>query len=131
MLQSGRLLVADAAYSSRDETFRVRARFNAHALRTFSLFLSFSLPPSPFPSLLFFFYASSLPTDDRCPPTSLRPSVAFALSCIANRIPSFCSFFLQGGGGSGGAAGGLKFTVADTCDRIKEEFSFIQSQYHT
>ncbi|XP_032668426.1 protein groucho isoform X2 [Odontomachus brunneus] len=36
-----------------------------------------------------------------------------------------------GGGGSGGAAGGLKFTVADTCDRIKEEFSFIQSQYHT
>ncbi|EFN89780.1 Transducin-like enhancer protein 3 [Harpegnathos saltator] len=38
---------------------------------------------------------------------------------------------VSGGGGSGGAAGGLKFTVADTCDRIKEEFSFIQSQYHT
>ncbi|XP_025162369.1 protein groucho isoform X7 [Harpegnathos saltator] len=50
---------------------------------------------------------------------------------MANRIPSFSRFFLQGGGGSGGAAGGLKFTVADTCDRIKEEFSFIQSQYHT
>ncbi|XP_071645118.1 protein groucho isoform X6 [Temnothorax longispinosus] len=36
-----------------------------------------------------------------------------------------------GGGGSGGAAGGLKFTVADTCERIKEEFNFIQQQYHS
>ncbi|KOC69565.1 Protein groucho [Habropoda laboriosa] len=42
-------------------------------------------------------------------------------------------FFLlfQGGGGSGGAAGGLKFTVADTCERIKEEFNFIQQQNHS
>lgn len=38
---------------------------------------------------------------------------------------------LQGGGGSGGAAGGLKFTVADTCERIKEEFNFIQQQNHS
>ncbi|KAF7390995.1 hypothetical protein HZH66_009475 [Vespula vulgaris] len=37
----------------------------------------------------------------------------------------------KGGGGSGGAAGGLKFTVADTCERIKEEFNFIQQQYHS
>ncbi|XP_066599110.1 protein groucho-like isoform X6 [Prorops nasuta] len=36
-----------------------------------------------------------------------------------------------GGGGSGGAAGALKFTVADTCERIKEEFNFIQQQYHS
>ncbi|XP_029044355.1 protein groucho isoform X5 [Osmia bicornis bicornis] len=36
-----------------------------------------------------------------------------------------------GGGGSGGAAGGLKFTVADTCERIKEEFNFIQQQNHS
>uniref|UniRef100_A0A0C9RFM7 Gro_2 protein n=1 Tax=Fopius arisanus TaxID=64838 RepID=A0A0C9RFM7_9HYME len=36
-----------------------------------------------------------------------------------------------GGGGSGTAAGGLKFTVADTCERIKEEFNFIQQQYHS
>ncbi|KAL0105267.1 hypothetical protein PUN28_016724 [Cardiocondyla obscurior] len=36
-----------------------------------------------------------------------------------------------GGGGSGGAASGLKFTVADTCERIKEEFNFIQQQYHS
>lgn len=51
---------------------------------------------------------------------------------IANRILSFLlPFFLQGGGGSGGAAGGLKFTVADTCERIKEEFNFIQQQYHS
>lgn len=51
---------------------------------------------------------------------------------IANRIRSFSlPFFLQGGGGSGGAAGGLKFTVADTCERIKEEFNFIQQQYHS
>lgn len=58
----------------------------------------------------------------------------------ANRIPSsyvsfpsFSFFFLclQGGGGSGGAAGGLKFTVADTCERIKEEFNFIQQQNHS
>ncbi|KAL2713879.1 Protein groucho [Vespula squamosa] len=41
------------------------------------------------------------------------------------------SAILQGGGGSGGAAGGLKFTVADTCERIKEEFNFIQQQYHS
>lgn len=40
-------------------------------------------------------------------------------------------FLLQGGGGSGGAAGGLKFTVADTCERIKEEFNFIQQQNHS
>lgn len=26
--------------------------------------------------------------------------------------------------------GQLKFTVADTCDRIKEEFNFLQAQYH-
>lgn len=37
----------------------------------------------------------------------------------------------QGGGGSSGSAAGLKFTVADTCERIKEEFNFIQQQYHT
>ncbi|XP_046598850.1 protein groucho isoform X1 [Neodiprion lecontei] len=36
-----------------------------------------------------------------------------------------------GGGSAAGAAGGLKFTVADTCERIKEEFSFIQQQYHS
>ncbi|XP_063981921.1 protein groucho isoform X2 [Diachasmimorpha longicaudata] len=36
-----------------------------------------------------------------------------------------------GGGGSGTAAGGLKFTVADTCERIKEEFNFMQQQYHS
>ncbi|XP_024938887.1 transducin-like enhancer protein 3-A isoform X21 [Cephus cinctus] len=36
-----------------------------------------------------------------------------------------------GSGGSSGAAGGLKFTVADTCERIKEEFNFIQQQYHS
>ncbi|XP_053977000.1 protein groucho-like isoform X3 [Hylaeus volcanicus] len=36
-----------------------------------------------------------------------------------------------GGGGSGGAAGGIKFTVADTCERIKEEFNFIQQQNHS
>nr|XP_012140756.1 PREDICTED: transducin-like enhancer protein 3 isoform X2 [Megachile rotundata] len=36
-----------------------------------------------------------------------------------------------GGGGSGGAAGALKFTVADTCERIKEEFNFIQQQNHS
>ncbi|XP_015591330.1 protein groucho isoform X6 [Cephus cinctus] len=37
----------------------------------------------------------------------------------------------SGSGGSSGAAGGLKFTVADTCERIKEEFNFIQQQYHS
>lgn len=25
----------------------------------------------------------------------------------------------------------FKFTVAESCDRIKEEFSFLQAQYHT
>ena len=24
----------------------------------------------------------------------------------------------------------LKFTISDTCDRIKEEFNFLQTQYH-
>ncbi len=24
----------------------------------------------------------------------------------------------------------FKFTVAESCDRIKEEFSFLQAQYH-
>ncbi|XP_043276847.1 protein groucho isoform X2 [Venturia canescens] len=38
---------------------------------------------------------------------------------------------MRGGGGSSGAAGGLKFTVADTCERIKEEFNYIQQQYHS
>ncbi|XP_042872057.1 protein groucho-like isoform X5 [Penaeus indicus] len=28
------------------------------------------------------------------------------------------------------APGQLKFTIAETCDRIKEEFNFLQSQYH-
>ncbi|XP_066944748.1 transducin-like enhancer protein 3 isoform X3 [Macrobrachium rosenbergii] len=27
--------------------------------------------------------------------------------------------------------GQLKFTIAETCDRIKEEFNFLQTQYHT
>lgn len=36
-----------------------------------------------------------------------------------------------GGGGSGGAAGGLKFTVDATCERIKEEFNYMQQQYHS
>ncbi|XP_033225338.1 protein groucho-like isoform X1 [Belonocnema kinseyi] len=36
-----------------------------------------------------------------------------------------------GGGGGGGAAGGLKFTVDATCERIKEEFNYIQQQYHS
>ncbi|KAJ9597657.1 hypothetical protein L9F63_011491, partial [Diploptera punctata] len=27
--------------------------------------------------------------------------------------------------------GQLKFTVAETCERIKEEFNFLQAQYHT
>lgn len=27
--------------------------------------------------------------------------------------------------------GQLKFTVVETCERIKEEFNFLQAQYHT
>ncbi|KAF4527511.1 hypothetical protein B566_EDAN016208, partial [Ephemera danica] len=27
--------------------------------------------------------------------------------------------------------GQLKFTVSETCERIKEEFNFLQAQYHT
>jgi groucho len=27
--------------------------------------------------------------------------------------------------------GQLKFTVAETCERIKEEFNFLQAQYHS
>lgn len=87
----GKLLVADAAYSSR---VRSAHGFNAH-VRVY--------PPS-------------------------RPHCHVY---VANWIPSTPFFFLQGGGGSGGAAGGLKFTVADTCERIKEEFNFIQQQYHS
>ncbi|KAF6210653.1 hypothetical protein GE061_013760 [Apolygus lucorum] len=34
----------------------------------------------------------------------------------------------EGGAGSGGQ---LKFTIAETCERIKEEFNFLQAQYHT
>lgn len=91
----GRLLVADAAYSSR---VRSAHGFNAHV----------------------------------CAYPLSRPHCRVY---IANWISSFPQppvfFFLQGGGGSGGAAGGLKFTVADTCERIKEEFNFIQQQYHS
>lgn len=28
-------------------------------------------------------------------------------------------------------SGQLKYSVAETCDRIKEEFNFLQTQYHT
>ncbi|KAE8749726.1 hypothetical protein FOCC_FOCC003466, partial [Frankliniella occidentalis] len=42
---------------------------------------------------------------------------------IAN--PPHDSFVLQGP-----PPGQLKFTVADTCERIKEEFNFLQQQYH-
>lgn len=28
-------------------------------------------------------------------------------------------------------AGPIKFTIADTLERIKEEFNFLQAQYHT
>ncbi|KAL1139934.1 hypothetical protein AAG570_006911 [Ranatra chinensis] len=34
----------------------------------------------------------------------------------------------EGGAGQGGQ---LKFTIAETCERIKEEFNFLQAQYHT
>lgn len=59
--------------------------------------------------------------------------LATALSCMLIEFPPpiFFLFLFQGGGGSGGAAGGLKFTVADTCERIKEEFNFIQQQNHS
>ncbi|XP_014275610.1 protein groucho isoform X3 [Halyomorpha halys] len=33
--------------------------------------------------------------------------------------------------GSAGQGGQLKFTIAETCERIKEEFNFLQAQYHT
>ncbi|KOX76731.1 Protein groucho [Melipona quadrifasciata] len=72
---------------------------------------------------------------------ALHPSLALQALPLPLRQPSRSSFipgcppllaFLSsGGGGSGGAAGGLKFTVADTCERIKEEFNFIQQQNHS
>jgi len=34
-------------------------------------------------------------------------------------------FIFQGGPGSG-----LKLSINDTCERIKEEFNYIQNQYH-
>uniref|UniRef100_A0A023FBU7 Putative transducin-like enhancer of split protein n=1 Tax=Triatoma infestans TaxID=30076 RepID=A0A023FBU7_TRIIF len=34
-------------------------------------------------------------------------------------------------GGCGGQGGQPKFTIAETCERIKEEFNFLQAQYHT
>ncbi|XP_075216976.1 TLE family member transcriptional corepressor groucho isoform X3 [Lycorma delicatula] len=34
-------------------------------------------------------------------------------------------------GGAQPPAGQLKFTIAETCERIKEEFNFLQAQYHT
>ena len=34
--------------------------------------------------------------------------------------------FIQGAPGSS-----LKMGIAETCERIKEEFNFIQNQYHT
>ncbi|XP_024082804.1 protein groucho isoform X3 [Cimex lectularius] len=34
----------------------------------------------------------------------------------------------EGGAGQGGQ---LKFTIAESCERIKEEFNFLQAQYHT
>ncbi|KAK0088865.1 hypothetical protein PV325_010462 [Microctonus aethiopoides] len=39
----------------------------------------------------------------------------------------------RGAGGSGGTAGSRAsgFMVAETCERIKEEFNFIQQQYHS
>ncbi|KAK9506558.1 hypothetical protein O3M35_008466 [Rhynocoris fuscipes] len=33
--------------------------------------------------------------------------------------------------GCGGQGGQPKFTIAETCERIKEEFNFLQAQYHT
>lgn len=35
------------------------------------------------------------------------------------------------GAGGPGAGGGLKFSINETCDRIKEEFGFLQTQYHS
>ena len=34
-------------------------------------------------------------------------------------------------GGPGGPGGPMKFGIAETCERIKEEFNMIQNQYHT
>ncbi|XP_039291498.1 protein groucho isoform X3 [Nilaparvata lugens] len=34
-------------------------------------------------------------------------------------------------GGAPPPGGQLKFTIAETCERIKEEFNFLQAQYHT
>lgn len=36
--------------------------------------------------------------------------------------------YLQGPPPQGGQ---IKFTIADTLERIKEEFNFLQAQYHT
>ncbi|KAG5310009.1 GROU protein, partial [Acromyrmex insinuator] len=57
------------------------------------------------------------------PPSDFEPAAASSVVLFP--------LAAKGGGGSGGAAGGLKFTVADTCERIKEEFNFIQQQYHS
>ena len=38
----------------------------------------------------------------------------------------FMLLFFQGGGG-----GPLKLGITETCERIKEEFNFIQNQYHS
>ncbi|KAL6439899.1 hypothetical protein ACFW04_004131 [Cataglyphis niger] len=61
-----------------------------------------------------------------CPTIHHKYFQSLAVNAVAVELK-----ILFGGGGSGGAAGGLKFTVADTCERIKEEFNFIQQQYHS
>jgi hypothetical protein len=46
---------------------------------------------------------------------------------VERTIGHRCCLYLQG---PPPPPGQLKFTVADTCDRIKEEFNFLQAQYH-
>ncbi|XP_063853741.1 protein groucho-like isoform X1 [Scylla paramamosain] len=54
-----------------------------------------------------------------------RPPGASVGSPLIHRPPS-----AQGPPAPPTGPGQLKFTIAETCDRIKEEFNFLQSQYH-
>lgn len=64
---------------------------------------------------------------------AIRRSLCLFLALLKKRrnrcINLFLIFFLlQGPPPQGGQ---IKFTIADTLERIKEEFNFLQAQYHT
>lgn len=66
--------------------------------------------------------ADNLPARRR----SLPPPETMAFRAVTN----FYSRSVRTGQGPPPPPGQLKFTVSDTCDRIKEEFNFLQAQYH-